>query len=118
MALRLFLGGATAIPFALWPRGGKQGGVPLTGGRRLGRGPYVTVDCAITKDSAEQLRQSVVQSLRLYRDATLANHSRVEACLPEAKARIEQGKFQEAFRMLAVAVNAFADAIRRPNEKE
>ncbi len=118
LALLLFLGGATAIPFALWPRGGKQGGVPLTGGRRLGRGPYVTVDCAITKDSAEQLRQSVVQSLRLYRDATLANHSRVEACLTEAKERIEQGKFQEAFRMLAVAVNAFADAIRRPNEKE
>lgn len=116
LALAAFFIGLAAIPVAFWQRGTTKDGISLVGGRRLGRGPYVTVDCSVSDERIRRLYESVVESLRQYGDAALANRSRIEACLTEAKARSEQGEHLEGIRMLAVAVNVFADAIRRPNE--
>ena len=87
-------------------------GIALVGGRRLGRGPYVTVDCTVTDERVMALYDSVERSLSLYGDASLANRSRIDACLAEARQRSRQGDHAEGIQMLIVAVRVFVDALR------
>lgn len=112
LALAAFLVGAVAIPIAIWQSRGGSGGIALVGGRRLGRGPYVTLDCPVTAERMELLYRAVHDNFRQYSEALVVDRSRVKACLSEARTRSAQGEHREGMRMLAVAVNVFANSLR------
>ena len=44
----------------------------------------------------------------------LPSHSRITACLEEAKAKARKEAYTESLRMLAVAVQVFVDALQHP----
>ncbi|MCP4189421.1 MAG: serine/threonine-protein phosphatase [Planctomycetaceae bacterium] len=112
LALAAFLVGAVAIPVAIWQSHGGSGGIALVGGRRLGRGPYVTLDCPVTAEQMERLYDGVRGNFRQYGDTLVVDRSRLAACLTEARTRSAQGEHREGIRMLAVAVSVVANALK------
>jgi protein phosphatase len=112
-ALVAALMGLAFVPVAILQKYPRSGGVALTHGRRLGRGPYVTVDCPVTAAVLQDLGRSVRGALELDPDSLLANRSRIEACLDETAAQLEQGNLTAAAQMLAVATRVFAESLRR-----
>jgi protein phosphatase len=112
-SLATALVGLVSLPVAAWQRFAPEHAIPLTGGRKLGRGPYVTVDFAPPESSVEEICSSVREMLCQYDDSGLPDRSRIRACLDEAHSKVHEGEPTEAFRMLAVAARVFADALRR-----
>jgi len=112
LALVALLVGIAAIPIAIWQKMSSKNGIALVGGRRLGRGPYVDVGCPVSDQSVARLYDSVEQTLAQYGNTSLANRSRIEACIAEARARSTSGEHADGVQMLAVAVSVFVDALR------
>lgn len=106
--------GLLSLGWIAWQRCSPETVIPLAGGRRLGRGPYVRVDIPADDAPLRAICRSVRESLAQYQDPELAGRSRMTACLDEADAKARSGESQAAPRMLAVAVQVFAEALRRP----
>ena len=106
--------GLMVLGWIAWRRHSPETDVPLAGGRRLGRGPYVRVDISAGDAPLLSMCRSVRESLAQYQDPGLAERPRMTACLEEAEAKARSGESLESLRMLAVAVQVFAEALRRP----
>jgi protein phosphatase len=99
--------------------GGGRGGIALTGGKRLGRGPYVHVECAAGDDFisklseiVDKLRESAVE--RQYNiDWTGFN----QACERASEAR-QQSRASEAVREYGRAVSTMMQELRNRNKKK
>jgi hypothetical protein len=98
---------------ATWQRLRSEADVSLTRSRRLGRGPYVSVDCPVESQTLTTLCESIRDLLAQYQDTDLPGRSRILACLEETESKASKGEFSESFRMLAVAVQVFAESLRR-----
>ncbi len=85
-----------------------HGGVALTAGRRLGRAPYVRIDCDGAASQVERLSESVRLALRQSDDTEWDERSRAVACLDDALLKARAGDVGEAMRMLSVAARLVA----------
>lgn len=99
---------------AAWQQLRSDNDTSLSPKRRLGKGPYVSVDCPIAAERVIALCESVRELLSQYQDTDFPGRSRILACLEEAESKVKEGEFSESFGMLAVAVQVFAEALRRP----
>lgn len=108
--------GLLMIPLAAWQRyAAGSDGVSLTGGRRLGRGPYVSIDCPLTHDFVLRLCESVRESLLFYGDSQLGEETKIVQLLDDvtAKTKSAAGSPQENLGQLAAAVRVFSNALGR-----
>jgi protein phosphatase len=83
-------------------------GVPLTSGRRLGRAPYMRIDCGDSARQIERLCESVRTLLQQNADLDWDERSRAQACADDSLAKSRAGELTQAMQMLAIAARLMA----------
>lgn len=102
------LAGIGLAVLANWQQYAKSDTVPLSGGRRLGKAPYVKVDCQASGDQIERLCEAVREQSRQTAHLDGDERARVDACLEEAASLARNRNAEPALKMLGVAVHLLA----------
>ncbi len=103
------LAACVAVGVAWWQlHGAPADGVALTGGRRLGKAPYVRIERERNESTSDRLVGTLHDALADQTDESWGERERAAACLEAARVKCQEQPATECWHLLGVAARLIA----------